>query len=117
VADSAGNPVAAIETTAMRVIGRGDVDLAHALGEGKGYTSVAEMAGGHEQFWHSQQMREALGDPEFTVDDTLVVAQVFRLQAARSITEYRPAGQRAGCPLEVRARARQRAPAREICRS
>jgi len=80
VVDSAGNPVAVIETTAVRVIRLGDVDLAHALGEGEGYTTVAGWRAGHERFWHSAQMREALGDPEFTVDDdTLVVAQAFRL--------------------------------------
>jgi len=71
-----------IETTAARVIRLGDVDVAHALGEGEGYTSVAEWRAGHERFWHSAEMREALGDPEFTVDDdTLVVAQAFRLVA------------------------------------
>jgi uncharacterized protein YhfF len=80
VVDSAGRPVALIETTAVRVIRLGDVDLAHALGEGEGYTSVAEWRAGHERFWHSAQVREALDDPEFTVDDdTLVVAQAFRL--------------------------------------
>jgi uncharacterized protein YhfF len=80
VIDSAGNPVAVIETTAVRVIRLGDVDLAHAVGEGEGFTSVAEWRAGHEQFWHSEQTRQALGDPAFTVDDdTLVVAQAFRL--------------------------------------
>jgi uncharacterized protein YhfF len=80
VIDSAGNPAALIETTAVRVIRLADVDLAHALGEGEGYTTVAEWRAAHERFWHSAQMREALGDPEFTVeDDTLVVAQTFRL--------------------------------------
>src|SRR5258708_16954236 len=75
VVDSAGDPVAVIETTAVRVIRLGDVDLAHALGEGEGYTSVAEWRAGPEGFWHSAEMREALGDPEFTVaDDTLLVA-------------------------------------------
>lgn len=58
----------------------GDVDLDHALGEGEGYTSVAEWRAGHERFWHSDQMREALGDLGFAVDeDTLVVAEAFRL--------------------------------------
>jgi uncharacterized protein YhfF len=57
-----------------------EVDLAHALGEGEGYLSVADWRAGHEQFWHSADVRDALGDPEFTVsDDTLVVAQTFRL--------------------------------------
>jgi uncharacterized protein YhfF len=80
VADSAGNLVAVIETTAVRVLRLGDVDLAHALGEGEGYTSVPEWRAGHERFWHSAEMRRALGDPDFTVDDdTLVVAQTFRL--------------------------------------
>jgi uncharacterized protein YhfF len=80
VVDSAGRRVAVIETTAVHVIRLGDVGLAHALGEGEGYRSVAEWRAGHEQFWHSAEMRGALGDPEFTVNDgTLVVAQTFRL--------------------------------------
>ena len=80
VVDSAGNPVAVIETAAVRVVRLADVDLAHALGEGEGYRSVAEWRAGHERFWHSAEMREAMSDPEFTVDDdTLVVAQTFRL--------------------------------------
>jgi uncharacterized protein YhfF len=80
VIDSAGNRVAVIETTAVRAIRLGDVDLAHALGEGEGYTSVAGWRAGHERFWHSEEVRDALDDPAFTVDDnTLVVAQTFRL--------------------------------------
>jgi len=80
VVDSSGNPVVAIETTAVRVIRLADVDLAHALGEGEGYKSVADWRAGHERFWHSADMRDAMGDPQFTVDDdTRVVAQTFRL--------------------------------------
>ncbi len=80
VVDSAGNRVAVIELTAVRVIRLADVDLAHALGEGEGYTSVAEWRAGHEGFWHSAEMRAALDDPDFTVDDdTLLVAEEFRL--------------------------------------
>jgi uncharacterized protein YhfF len=80
VADSAGRPVAVIETIAVRVMRLADVDLNHVLGEGEGYASVAEWRAGHEQFWHSTEMRQALGDPSFTVDDdTLAVAQEFRL--------------------------------------
>lgn len=44
--------------------------------------SVADLGrpAGHEQFWHSAEMRQALGDPAFKVgDDTLVVASEFRL--------------------------------------
>jgi uncharacterized protein YhfF len=84
VIDSAGRPVAVIETTAVRVIRLAEVDLRHALGEGEGYTSVAEWRAGHEEFWHSAEMREALENPDFTVgDDTLVVAQEFRLVTAQ----------------------------------
>jgi uncharacterized protein YhfF len=80
VIDSAGNRVAVIEVTAVRVIRLADVDLAHAVGEGEGYTSVAEWRAGHEGFWHSAEVRAALDDPGFRVDDdTLVVAEEFRL--------------------------------------
>jgi len=64
----------------IRIVRLADVDLDHALGEGEGYASVAEWRAGHEQFWHSAEMRQALSDPAFTVgDDTLVVASEFRL--------------------------------------
>ena len=80
VVDSAGRPVAVIETTEVRVVRLGDVDTDHALGEGEGFTSVAEWRADHERFWHSAEIREELGDPQFSVDDdTLVVAQRFRL--------------------------------------
>jgi uncharacterized protein YhfF len=80
VVDSAGNPVTVIETVAVRVLRLADIDLAHATAEGEGYTSVAQWRAGHEGFWHSDQLREALEDPGFTVDDdTLVVAQEFRV--------------------------------------
>jgi uncharacterized protein YhfF len=80
VIDSAGQRVAVIEITAVRVLRLADVDLAHAVGEGEGYATVAEWRAGHEEFWHSAEVRESLGDPGFTVDDdTLVVAEAFRL--------------------------------------
>ena len=80
VVDSAGEPVTVIETVAVRVIRLADVDLAHALGEGEGYASVADWRAAHERYWHSEQLRAALDDPSFTVDDdTLVVAEEFRL--------------------------------------
>jgi len=80
VIDSVGRPVAVIETTAVRVMRLAEVNLGHAQGEGEGYASVTEWRAGHEQFWHSAEVRQELGDPDFTVDDdTLVVAQEFRL--------------------------------------
>ncbi|MFD1274475.1 ASCH domain-containing protein [Streptomyces kaempferi] len=80
VVDSDGRRIAVIELTEVRVIRLADVDLQHALDEGEGDTSVAEWRAGHERFWHSAEVREELGDPDFTVDDdTQVLAQRFRL--------------------------------------
>ena len=82
VIDSAGEPVTVIETVAVRLLRLADVNLEHALGEGEGYASVADWRAGHEAFWHSDQMREYVGDPAFTVgDDTEVVALEFRVVA------------------------------------
>nr|WP_241980105.1 MULTISPECIES: ASCH domain-containing protein [Cryobacterium] len=80
VIDSAGRPAAIIETTGMRVVRLGAVDLDHARAEGEGYDSVAAWRVGHESFWHSDDMRAYLGDPAFTVtDDTEVVLERLRL--------------------------------------
>lgn len=78
--DSDGREVAVVEVTEVRLLRLGDVGLQHALDEGEGYTSVAEWRAGHERFWHGDEMREALRDPEFTVDDdTVIVAERFRV--------------------------------------
>ncbi|MFF3620756.1 ASCH domain-containing protein [Streptomyces sp. NPDC002467] len=80
VVDSDGRRIAVIELTEVRVIRLADVDLQHALDEGEGDKSVDEWRAGHERFWHSAEVREELGDPDFTVnDDTQVLAQRFRL--------------------------------------
>src|SRR5262249_60182492 len=68
VTDSAGNRVAVIETTAVRVIRLADVDLAHALGEGEGFTSVAEWRAGAGEVWDLAGCRAALGGPRLTGD-------------------------------------------------
>lgn len=82
VVDSDERPVAVIETTEVRTVPLRDVDLAHARDEGEGYDSVAAWRRGHEEFWHSPQMRAAMGDPDFTVDDdTPLVLQRFRVVA------------------------------------
>jgi uncharacterized protein YhfF len=83
VIDSAGIPVTLIEIVDVQVLRIGDIDLAHAVGEGEGYASVAEWRSGHERFWHSREYREYRGDPAFTInDDTLAVAERFRVIAA-----------------------------------
>ncbi|MFJ3520039.1 MULTISPECIES: ASCH domain-containing protein [unclassified Streptomyces] len=78
--DSAERGVAVVEVTAVQVLRLADVGLQHALDEGEGFTSVAEWRTAHEEFWHSDPMREVLGDPAFTVDDdTLVTAERIRV--------------------------------------
>lgn len=78
VLDSAGAGVAVIETVEVRVVPLSEVDLQHALDEGEGFTGVAEWRAEHVKFWQSEEMRVALKDPEFTVDDTTqVVATRF----------------------------------------
>ena len=83
VLDSAGRRVAVIETTAVRIVRLADIDLQHALDEGEGYESVEQWRSRHEKFWHSAEACAEIGDPNFKVnDDTLVVAQRFRLTDA-----------------------------------
>ncbi|MCY0959912.1 ASCH domain-containing protein [Streptomyces sp. H27-H5] len=78
--DSLERPVALVEVTGVRVVALAEVDLAHALDEGEGYATVAEWRSSHEGFWHSAPIREAIGDPGFTVDDdTRVVLERFRV--------------------------------------
>lgn len=60
IVDSSDRPVAVIETTSVKVVRLGDVDVSHATDEGEGYQSVAEWRAGHEKFWHSDQMRREL---------------------------------------------------------
>ncbi|WP_406346154.1 ASCH domain-containing protein [Streptomyces sp. NBC_00648] len=87
VVDSDDRPVAVIEVTGVRVVPLAQVDFAHVVDEGEGDTSIAGWRANHERFWHGDEMRTALEDPEFTVDDaTLVVLERFRL-----IADLRPA--------------------------
>jgi uncharacterized protein YhfF len=80
VVDSRDGPVATIEYVDVRVLRLADVDLQHVVDEGEGDESVAQWRAGHEEFWHSAEIRAELGDPAFTVDDdTEILAQRFRL--------------------------------------
>jgi uncharacterized protein YhfF len=80
VVDSHDRPVAVIEVTRLRVAPLAQVDLAHAVDEGEGFTTVSEWRTGHERFWHSEETRRELSDPTFVVDDaTLVVLESFRV--------------------------------------
>jgi uncharacterized protein YhfF len=61
--------VAVVETTEVRVLPAGDIDLAFALDEGEGFETVADWRRAHEEFWADR----GIGD------DTLIVAERFRL--------------------------------------
>lgn len=83
VIDSAGEPVCVEEITEVRVVRLADVDLEHAIAEGEGFTTVAGWRAGHEEFWHSPEFRDAMGDDNFTVDDdTQTVLVRFRIIAS-----------------------------------
>jgi uncharacterized protein YhfF len=71
--DSQGQLVAVLETTSVRVVPLAEVDLAHARDEGEGYETVAQWRAVHESFFHSPELRAALGGPDFTTDDTTPV--------------------------------------------
>ncbi|MFC4908647.1 DUF664 domain-containing protein [Actinomadura gamaensis] len=98
--DSAERSVAVLETVSVETVRLADVSWEHARDEGEGHRSLAEWRAAHEEFWHGEQMRALLGDPDFTVgDDTLVVAERFRV--VRNLAENgrlepaRTAGERA----------------------
>jgi uncharacterized protein YhfF len=61
--------VAVVETTEVRVLPAGDIDLAFALDDGEGFETVADWRRAHEEFWADR----GIGD------DTLMVAERFRL--------------------------------------
>jgi len=80
--DSAGRPVAVVETISCRVCRLADVDDQHAIDEGEGYANATEFRVEHEGYWNSyiDQVRAHLGDPTFVLgDDTPVVLERFRI--------------------------------------
>jgi uncharacterized protein YhfF len=62
-------PVAVVETTELRVVRAGDVDLQFARDEGEGFETVDDWRRAHERFWSGHEI----------TDDTLVVAERFRI--------------------------------------
>jgi len=80
VIDSLHRPVAVIELKSIVVVPLDEVDLAHAIDEGEGFTTLPAWRAAHESYWHSDEVRGALGEPDFTVDDsTPVVLERFTL--------------------------------------
>ncbi len=62
-------PVAVVETTEVRIVRAGDVDLAFAVDEGEGFESVADWRSAHERFWSDRGI----------TDETLILAERFRV--------------------------------------
>ena len=80
VIDSDGKLSAIIEISAVKRVRLSDVDLQHARDEGEGFESVEEWRLGHEEYWHGDEMRAYVGDPEFVVtDSTELVLERFQL--------------------------------------
>jgi uncharacterized protein YhfF len=67
-------PVAVVETTEVRIVPAGEIDLQFARDEGEGFESVQEWRVAHERFWAEHEID----------DDTLIVAERFRLVERRS---------------------------------
>jgi len=64
-------PAGVVETTEVRVVPAGKVDLQFARDEGEGFGSVADWRAAHERFWADRVIS----------DQTLVVCERFRLIA------------------------------------
>ncbi len=60
-------PIGVVQTTDLRVLRAGDVDLEFARDEGEGFETVGQWRAAHERFW---------ADRDIT-DDTLVVCERF----------------------------------------
>jgi uncharacterized protein YhfF len=80
VVDSAGRPVAVIETTEVQIVRMADVDDGFARDEGEGFADAGQWRAAHERFWTSEEFVAAVGAPAIVLDDdTPVVCERFRL--------------------------------------
>jgi uncharacterized protein YhfF len=79
VVDSAGEPAAVIELTEVHVVPISTVDDEYARAEGRGYADAADWRRAHEDFFQSEGVARFLGAVPVIDDDTLVVAERFRL--------------------------------------
>jgi uncharacterized protein YhfF len=64
-------PLGVVETTEVRVVPAGQVDLQFARDEGEGFESVADWRAAHERFWSDRVI----------TDQTPIVCERFRLIA------------------------------------
>jgi uncharacterized protein YhfF len=61
--------VGVVETTEVRVVPAGEIDLEFARDEGEGFDTVEDWRAAHERFWAERGID----------DDTLILAERFRL--------------------------------------
>ncbi|KOG74211.1 MULTISPECIES: ASCH domain-containing protein [Streptomyces] len=79
VLDSEGRPAVTIELVDVRVVPMKEIDDDFARAEGRGYSDVAEWRAAHEEFFQSDGVSGYLGHTPVIDDDTLVVAERFRV--------------------------------------
>ncbi|MFI2641755.1 ASCH domain-containing protein [Streptomyces sp. NPDC018610] len=84
VLDSEGRPAVTIELVDVRVVPMKEIDDDFARAEGRGYRDVAEWRAAHEEFFRSEGVSAFLGRTPVVGDDTLVVAERFRVVAPDS---------------------------------
>ncbi|MEW1655511.1 ASCH domain-containing protein [Streptomyces sp. NPDC093707] len=79
VLDSEGRPAVIIELVDVRVVPMKEIDDDFARAEGRGYSDVGQWRTAHEEFFRSEGVSEFLGHTPVIDDDTLVVAERFRV--------------------------------------
>ena len=79
VLDSAGRPAVTIELVEVRVVPVKDIDDAFARAEGRGYRDAAAWRVAHEAFFRSEGISAYLGHTPAFDDETLVLAERFRV--------------------------------------
>ncbi len=79
VLDSGGHPAVTIELLDVRVVPMKEIDDDFARAEGRGYSDVPQWRAAHEEFFRSDGVSEFLGRTPLIDDDTLVVAERFRV--------------------------------------
>ncbi|MFC9281686.1 ASCH domain-containing protein [Streptomyces collinus] len=84
VLGSDGLPAVTIELVEVRVVPVKEIDDDFARAEGRGYADAAAWRTAHEEFFRSDGVSEFLGRTPVVDDDTLVVAQRFRVCSERT---------------------------------
>ncbi|MER6628818.1 ASCH domain-containing protein [Streptomyces sp. NPDC000987] len=91
VLDSAGCPAVTVEVVDVRVVPMKEIDDDFARAEGRGYSDAAQWRAAHEEFFRSSGVSEFLGHTPVIDDETLVVAERFRVVEPDAPDTARPA--------------------------